>query len=170
VQPGGLTNFSRIATNSLGGATSAVVGVTVVADPSAPYPQAVLAANPAGYWRLNEGPDNGAGNDGVIADDCWGGDNGLYTNTILAQAGYNPTTDPTETSAEFGFISISDCDADGIAGVDFSAPANSSAPFSVEAWVNGYPQSRVLAEMNTPRWSISAFPGMVRASAPKGAF
>jgi len=137
----GLTNFYCIASNFVGMATDTVVGVTILSDPTAPYPQAVLTSGALGYWRLNE-PEQGGGNPGVIADDYLGGNNGIFTNTDLGQLGYNAGTDPTTTSARFGFDSLVDGDAYGINGVDFSAPAGSNAAFTVEAWVNGYSQSK----------------------------
>jgi hypothetical protein len=135
------TNYACIVTNPLGSATNAV-SLTIVPAPTAPYPQAVLAANPIGYWRLNEGPDNGSGNDGVIANDCWGGNEGIYNHTTLGNPGYNPVADPTDTSAGFGLVSFSDNDAYKIAGVDFTSPTNTSVAFSIEAWVDGYQQSQ----------------------------
>ena len=87
------TNFNCIISNVFGTATSIVWTVSVIPDPTAPYPQTVLSAHPIGYWRLNEGPDDGNGDQGVIADDCLGGNNGIYTNVGLAQTGYN-ATDP----------------------------------------------------------------------------
>jgi hypothetical protein len=141
VEPG-LTDFYCVASNFVGSTTDSPVAVTVLADPTAPYPQSVLASGAMGYWRLNE-PDSGvAGNPGVIADDYLGGDNGIYTNTDLGQPGYNSTTDPSTTSATFGIRSLADGDAYGILGVDFATPTGSNAAFTVEAWVNGFPQTK----------------------------
>src|SRR6185437_1908397 len=100
VEPG-LGSFYCVASNFVGMTTDAPISVTVLADPTAPYPQAVLTSGAIGYWRLNE-PDQGGGNPGVIADDYLGGNNGIYTNTDLGQPGYNPATDPTTKSAAFG--------------------------------------------------------------------
>lgn len=142
VEPG-LSDFFCVASNFVGQTTNTPVSVTVLADPTAPYPQAVLSAGPIGYWRLNE-PDNGLGtfNAGVIADDYVGGNNGIYSNTDLGQTGYSSATDPSTTAARFGFESFVDGDAFDINGIDFAAPANSDAAFTVEAWVNGYPQTK----------------------------
>jgi hypothetical protein len=124
--------------NFVGTATSTVWTVSVISDPTNPYPAAVLAANPIGYWRLNEGPDDGNGDQGVICNDYLGGNDGIYTNVTLAQPGYS-TTDP-ETSTEFGETRFSTYDsyAGQIAGIDFSSPTNTSVGFSVEAWINGF--------------------------------
>src|SRR5665213_3477784 len=144
---GGVTNFFCVASNLAGRITNTAISVTVLDAPALPYPQAVLAANPIGYWRLNE-PDDQLGdhNPGAIADDYWGANNGIYTNTDLGLPGYTANqvynSDQAETSAQFGFASFGDGDAYGIGGVDFSSPANTSVGFSVEAWVNGYPQSK----------------------------
>ena len=142
---GGITNYC-IVSNFVGTVTSFVWRAAVVAAPVAPYPQAVLGHNPIGYWRLNES-DDAAGNQGAIAHDYVGGEDGIYTNTTLAQTGYSqglasqfgysPATDPIETSASFGSFTSPNCDANSIAGVDFSAPTNTSVAFTVEAWVEG---------------------------------
>ena len=78
------------------------VTVTVVPAPTAPYPVAVLASSPMAYYRLNENPDDGAGDNGVTAYDNAGGYNGVYSNAFLAQPGYNIYTDPGNFAAEFG--------------------------------------------------------------------
>lgn len=133
-------NLDCVVTNFGGSVTSIVWNVSPIAAPTAPYPQAVIASGPLGYWRLNE-PDNGSYNNGVIANDYINGIDGIYSNTVLGQTGYNPN-EPTETSAAFGFspTSFSDNDAYGIP-VDFSAPTNRSSNFTIEAWVQGYQQT-----------------------------
>lgn len=146
VQPGNLAAYC-VATNFVGSTTGAVWTATVIMDPTnltgglAPYPQAVLALNPVGYWRLNEGPEQGGGDDGLIAYDYAGGNNGLYTNAVIGNAGYDPDTDPGGGSAEFGIASFTDGDVYGISNVNFGAPTNINAAFTVEAWVNGYQQT-----------------------------
>lgn len=133
-----------IASNSSGTATSAVWSASVIADPTAPYPQSVLALNPVGYWRLNEPDDNGGGfggdgNPNALCHDYVGGNDGLYTNVNLSQPGYNPTTDPSDTSALFGENGPVDSSFAGqIEGVDVSSPAGTSRAFTVEAWTAGY--------------------------------
>ncbi|MEI9962733.1 MAG: LamG-like jellyroll fold domain-containing protein [Limisphaerales bacterium] len=110
-----------------------------MAAPTAPFPQSVLALNPVAYWRLNE-PDDGTydGNPGTIAYDYVGGNDGIYTNALLGQPGYNLNTDATETSAYFGYIAPTDCFVGQIGtNIDFSTPAGSNAEFTIEAWVNG---------------------------------
>ena len=148
---GGLTAYC-IVTNSLGSATSYVWSATVVAAPTAPYPQVILQDTPIGYWRLNETPDNGSGNNGTVANDYWNGNFGLYANTVLAQDGfsrglsnqfgYYPATEPDLTSAQFGSFNggVSNYVA-GIQGIDLSTPTNHTGNFSIEAWARGDSQS-----------------------------
>jgi uncharacterized repeat protein (TIGR03806 family) len=69
------------------------------------YPNAVLAANPVGYWRLNETSNTASGT--VVAADVTGNFNGIYgTNSTdgipgpTASAGY-PGFESTNTAAEF---------------------------------------------------------------------
>ncbi len=157
VQPGTVTTFC-VATNFVGSTTSFVWTVSVVGDPSAPYPQSVLSLKPIGYWRLNE-PDNGMGNNNanVIAHDYVEGNDGIYTNVGLGFAGYNAATDPTTTAAQFGFASFSDCDANGIAGIDFASPTNTSPAFSIEAWVNGFAQTTDAGVVNKGYSGVEQF-------------
>jgi hypothetical protein len=143
-----LGSFSTycVVTNLYGSATSILWQASVIADPTntvggpAPYPQAVLGSAPIGYWRLNES-DDGNGNQGAICNDYVGGNDGTYTNVILANAiggtGYSPSTD-AEGSAFFGYWASPNSDAYGISGVDFSAANGTSKAFSVEAWAEGY--------------------------------
>jgi hypothetical protein len=141
VQVTGSASYYCVASNFVGTASNTPVDV-VVSAPTAPYPASVMALNPMGYWRLNEGPDNGNGNQGAVCFDYARGDNGTYTNTYLAEAGYDPATDPSETSAQFGYGYFSpDSDVYNISGVDFSAGSGSNASFTVEAWENGNPES-----------------------------
>ena len=117
------------------------INVAVITRPTAPYPVAVLNDHPVDYFRLDESPDNGSGNNGLSAYDYAGGLNAFYTNALIAQAGYDsffsPQTDPTETGATFYGAG-----ADSFAGnvssfLNFATPNGASAAFSVEAWVNG---------------------------------
>jgi hypothetical protein len=134
--------FKCVVSNVTGSVTSSVATLNVLAAPTTAYPQTVLADHPLAFWRLDEGPDDGAGNAGVVANDYWGGHAGVYTNVTLAQPGYS-VNDP-DTAALFGLLNGSPLTADSyageIAGIDFSTPTNQSANFSVEAWVNGLPQ------------------------------
>ncbi|MGH7952881.1 MAG: LamG-like jellyroll fold domain-containing protein, partial [Limisphaerales bacterium] len=144
VSTGFITNYC-VVSNHLGSVTSSVWTASVIEPPTAPYPTNVLAANPIGYWRLNEPDDgNGDGNPGVISLDYAGGNDGIYTNVILGNSGYS-STDPSDTSAEFGEYGSSFFDnkylinnyAGQVQGIDFATPAGSNAEFTVEAWANG---------------------------------
>ena len=137
------STFQCVVSNATGSVASSVATLNVLTAPTNAYPAAVLADGPVSFWRLDEGPDDGIGNSGVMANDYWGGHSGIYTNATLAQPGYS-VNDP-DTAAVFGLINGSPVTADsyagGIAGIDFSAPTNQSANFSVEAWVNGPAQN-----------------------------
>ncbi len=151
VQIGFFTNYCVVTNLYALPITSMVWTAQVIADPPAPYPTNVLALNPIGYWRLNDvnldGADNGGGDNGYVCEDYVGGNNGIYTNVLLGQQGYNPTTDPSDTSADFGDdpdgnnTDYGNEDANSIAGINFSTPYGSSRAFTVEAWVNGYVQT-----------------------------
>jgi hypothetical protein len=128
------SSYYCVATNSFGQITSSSGTLTVIAAPTQPYPAAVLANSPRGYWRLNEA-DNGIGNNGVVAHDYVGGHNGYYSNTVNGVSGYNPTADP-DTATQVG--SANDQLVSGINDVDFGRVAGSpGATFSVEAWAFG---------------------------------
>ncbi|HTV40604.1 MAG TPA: LamG-like jellyroll fold domain-containing protein [Candidatus Sulfotelmatobacter sp.] len=140
IQMSGPTNFSCVITNIFGSITSTVWSVAYLPAPTAPFPQAVLAAQPLAYWRLSEGPDNGAGDDGAICNDYQSGNNGIYTNVFLANAnggtGYSTATDPTETSTFFGQLSPSFAGLIA-SNIDFSTPAGGNGEFTVAVWANG---------------------------------
>ncbi|HWH71191.1 MAG TPA: immunoglobulin domain-containing protein, partial [Candidatus Sulfotelmatobacter sp.] len=132
--------FTCTVTNSVGSTTSSSATLSVISRPTQAYPVAILADNPAAYWRLNETPDNGSGNSGTVANDCWGGHSGIYSNVYLGQLGYNPTLD-ADPAAQFSYYAASDSYVGSIGGVDFAAPTNTSVAFSVEAWVKGPAQT-----------------------------
>jgi hypothetical protein len=153
---GGFTTYC-VVTNLVGSSTSVVWSASVIPDPTnsssglAPYPSNVLALNPIGYWRLNDtnldDPDNGGGDNGYICHDYAGGNDGVYSNIVLGETGYNPATDPSDNSALFGDdpdgnnTDSGDQEANYIEGINFGTPAGTSAAFTVEAWVMGYPQT-----------------------------
>jgi hypothetical protein len=133
--------FSCRATNIFGQITSSSATLTVVAAPTQPYPIAALANNPIGYWRLNEGPDNAGGNNGLVAHDYRGGRNGYFSNAVVAVNGYNPTADP-DTAGQFGGVFTLNSLVANINDVDFARATNTGgATFSIEAWVNGSSQA-----------------------------
>ena len=132
-----VSGYFCVVTNAYGSARSSSKSVSVLA-PTGPYVSVVMADKPIAFYRLDEGPDNGAGNNGVIAYDSVGARDGVYNNVILQQPGYS-SYDPDDVAAAFGqypntttlnsYVKINN-------GVDFSSPATTPANFSVEAWVN----------------------------------
>ena len=128
--------FSCTVTNSNGSTNSATVTLTVSGSlPTQAYPQTVITDHPVGFWRLGD-PDTGYPNDGITAHDFYGGLDGVYSNAVLGVQGYNPSVD-SDTAAAFGtFVSPADNSyVDAIPGIDFSTPSNTSAGFTIEAWV-----------------------------------
>jgi hypothetical protein len=89
---------------------------------------------------LNEGNDDGGGDDGYLAIDYGGGNNGIYTNVLLGNSGYSPSTDPSDTSAIFGeynSLPAVNEDAGQIQGINFAITNGGNGEFTVEAWANG---------------------------------
>jgi len=131
----GVSTYNCAITNFVGSNSLSAITVTVLSDPTAPYPVQVLADHPIAYFRLDES-DNGTGNNGVTAYDYAGGLNGSYSNTFLGQPGYMPATD-SDTAAEFGFpIATSDSYVgDNSTYLTFGGPNGANVQFSVEAWV-----------------------------------
>ncbi|HEY5914089.1 MAG TPA: immunoglobulin domain-containing protein [Verrucomicrobiae bacterium] len=136
------STFSCNAINAFGTVPSAPAILTVIAAPTQTYPVAVLANGPVGFWRLDEGPDNGTGNNGIVARDYTGGHNGTYSNAVLAVEGYNPVAD-SDTAVNFGTFATVNSYVDNILDVDFARAPNaaSGGVFSIEAWAYGGDQS-----------------------------
>jgi hypothetical protein len=124
LQSNNAANYSVVVSNSYGSVTSVTNALTIVPN-NYPYSQLVLAANPVGYWRLDE-------LSGTTAFDNVGGRNGTYNNTQLGQPGYNLVD--THKSARFGLLAAQNSYVGGIP-VDFGSAANQN--FTVEAWVKG---------------------------------
>ena len=122
--------------SNINGTTNSVTDIlTVLAAPTEAYPAAVLGDHPLAFYRLDEGPDDLAGNNGALANDYVGGFFGTYSNATISVPGYNTNID-SDTAALFGQYTTADSMVDQI-GLDFSVPAGQSAAFSVEAWVQG---------------------------------
>jgi hypothetical protein len=124
-------------TNSVSYASISPITVTVIADPTAPYPQQVLADGPLAYFRLDE--SSGA----PTAYDYAGGNNGSYSNVVLGVPGYNSSaaiqSDPSETAAEFGdYPPNNDYVGNVPTYLNFGVTNGGNAEFSVEAWFNEY--------------------------------
>ena len=133
--------FSCTVTNTYGTNTTSTTTLTVLAAPTNTYPVAVLTANPVGFWRLNEKPDNGSGNNGTVAHDYYGGNNGIYTNSEIGLIGYRAAVLDLDTAARFGNFAGSNSYVGQISNIDFGTATNTSAAFSIEAWVKGSAQS-----------------------------
>ncbi len=142
VQVGNSGSCYCVVSNFVGRATNSILNLSVASSGS-PYPLSVMALNPVGYWRLNEGPDGGNGDENAVCFDYAKGNNGTYTNVTIGQAGYNPNTDPLETSAAFGTTGYwyYDSYVGEIAGVNFVTSRSNSAAFTVEAWESSAPQA-----------------------------
>lgn len=135
----GSATYGCTITNIYDTASINPITVSVIAAPTAPYPVAVLGSAPAAYFRLNENPDNGSGNNGTTAYDNAGGMNGVYTNVALAQPGYNTTTDPSQYAVELGDFPPNNNLAGNVPTyLTFGTTNGGNAQFSVEAWINQY--------------------------------
>lgn len=135
--PAGTITAYCVATNNASTATSTMWTASVLGTPTAPFPAYLLSLHPSGFWQLTEGPDDYAGDNGVVALDYAAGNNGIYSNAVLGVSGYSPDTDPSVTAAYFSSFASTDSDVFNIQGVDFGAPSGSNAVFSVSAWVTG---------------------------------
>ena len=133
--PSGSSVSYECVISNVAGLTTNTWFVTVVPAPVTSYANAALALNPIGFWPLNEA-EQGGGDDGVVAWDYAGGNNGIYTNVVLGQMTYDALTDPSATSALFGQVEPNNSCAFDIPGPDFSLPNGSNAEFTVSAWAN----------------------------------
>jgi hypothetical protein len=125
--------YSCSISNSFGATNSTGVSLTVLPRPAG-YASTILADNPIAFWRLDEGPDNGSGNTGTIANDYVGSHDGVYTNAELSLAGYSVFD--SDTAAGFGVLNTSASFVGGISGINFVNPTNlNTGAFSIEAWV-----------------------------------
>ncbi|HTV41750.1 MAG TPA: DUF2341 domain-containing protein [Candidatus Sulfotelmatobacter sp.] len=127
--------YGCVLTNSLSTNQITPISITVLADPTNPYPAQILANGPIAYYRLDEAP--GA----LTAYDYVGGFNADYTNVETGESpgySYAPLSDPSETSALFGYGAVSDNNYAGNVPtyLNFAEPDGSNAEFSVEAWIN----------------------------------
>lgn len=143
------STFGCTASNIFGSINSSLATLTVIAAPTEPYPITVIGDNPIGYWRLNEGPDNSGGDNGVVTHDYMGARNGFYSNVVIAVQGYNPTADHDTATAFGGFSTINSYVAE-INHLSFERSTSAPpAAFSVEAWVlggNQVPNAAIVAK------------------------
>jgi hypothetical protein len=140
----GTVNYTCTVTNAYNGYSSTNAGpvaLSSIAAPTTLYQLTVLSNNPIAYWRLNEGPDNGSGNNGTIAHDYAGGHNGTYNNAELGFPGLG-SVDSTDTAALFGVFNSSPSNSyvseinGSVSPINFAQPSGNNGEFSVEAWVN----------------------------------
>jgi O-glycosyl hydrolase len=136
-QLGNLTNVVCVVTNFTGLTASVAWSMAFIPAPTAAYPRGVLGLNPIGYWRLNESPDNGSGNNNTVCHDYAGGNNGVYSYVVLAQAGYSQLVESAQNSVLFGTVLTNNSAVTQINCQDFTEPAGSNGEFSVMAWING---------------------------------
>ncbi len=115
-------NYYVVVTNNLGSGTSSVAPLTVIAKPPG-YPSAVLANNPAAYWRLGEAS-------GSTAYDYSGGLDGAFDSVTLGVSGYSVI----DADKAIGVGNVNSY-VGGINGTNFNPSGH--PVFSVEAWVNG---------------------------------
>ncbi|HEY1790913.1 MAG TPA: LamG-like jellyroll fold domain-containing protein [Verrucomicrobiae bacterium] len=186
VQIGFFTNYCVVTNLYSSPATSQVWTAQVIADPTSngpggpsSYASNTLALNPIGYWRMDDvnedGSDNGNGDFFYVCHDYAGGNDGFYTNCSLGNAGYNPTTDPSDSSAEFGESDdlgsdFGDSLATSIAGINFGAPFGTNKAFTVEAWVSGLVQTSAGAGIVTLGWGNGGEQFDLDCGAPGGAY
>jgi hypothetical protein len=132
-------NYTCLITNSVGSITVGPIALTVVPDPTAPYPVNVLDDHPTAFWRLDE-------TNGTTAFDYVSGYNGTYTNVALAffpaGSGYHPDSDPGEAAPGFGQLNNGIVNNSFVGWVptnlNFATPSNVNAEFSVECWIWGF--------------------------------
>ena len=141
----GAISVSCIVSNFIGTASSIVWSASVIDDPPnpamgglAPYPQAVLALSPIGYWRMNEPDDTlNDGNSNVVCHDYAGGNDALYTNVNLGLPGYSALNFDGETALQVGNFASTLSEASWVgSNVDFALPAGGNGEFTVETWVS----------------------------------
>jgi hypothetical protein len=118
--------------NFVGTAAIAPIALTVVADPTAPYPLAVFADRPVAFYRLDE-------TGGTTAYDTTGGNNGIYTNVQQDfTPGYAPQSDP-DPAAEFGALANNNSYVGNVPTyLNFGTANGGNAEFSVEVWINTF--------------------------------
>lgn len=129
LQSGSITSFTCIVSNSFG-TTNAAWYPTYTTAPVAAYPQAVLGDIPLEFWRLNEAS-------GVVAYDYNSGNNGVYTNVVLGQAGYD-SSEPSETSVFVTASGNQPSMAGQIGNLDLAQTMSNgvNAEFAVEGWAS----------------------------------
>jgi len=118
--------------------------------PTSPYANAVIAANPVAYWRLDEIEDPAAG---ATASDFWGGFHGTFG--AAAQNGFNGIAGPRP--------------ADGFNGLESENSALRSTAGTAQSWVDLPPLGLTTASATFIAWihpdSLVNFSGILFARA-----
>ncbi len=139
ITTGASGTYTCVLSNAFGTTTSSPVTLNVIL-PVGAYANTIVADHPIAYYRLDEGPDDGAGDNGTNMIDYVGSHDGVYTNVVLAQPGYSIYD--SDTSVAFGTQNTNPSFGGYITGgINFAAATNHDAAFSVEAWVNGSVQA-----------------------------
>ncbi|HEX3799703.1 MAG TPA: immunoglobulin domain-containing protein [Verrucomicrobiae bacterium] len=125
--------YDVVVSNVFGVTTSSIVNLTIIA-PVGLYANAIVADHPIAYFRLDETPDDGAGNNGIAAIDYVGSHDGVYSNAVIGVAGYS--TNDSDTAAAFGTVNTNFSYVTDVQGINFAKPTNQDGTFSIEAWVN----------------------------------
>src|SRR5688572_13574818 len=107
-----------------------LTGVSIAAPARGDYAAAVLADNPAAYWRMNE--PVGA----VAANDSSGnGGSGVYHNGVTLGVSGVLVEDPSNTASEYD--GVNDGSGSAVGGSTdhfFCSPASLGSDYSVEFW------------------------------------
>jgi hypothetical protein len=126
-------NYDVVITNRAGSITSLVATLNVVV-PTSVYESALIALNPLAYYRLNETNDPSSGS--VVANDFWGGNNGLYG--VASQNGFNGIQGPVPPDFSFEASNTALATFAGLAGSYATAPFGTLSTNTVTMcmWVN----------------------------------
>ncbi|HZM03223.1 MAG TPA: LamG-like jellyroll fold domain-containing protein, partial [Candidatus Saccharimonadales bacterium] len=169
----GTNTYNVAISNSYNGGSrsqSSIAALVGVPAPTGVYPAAIVASQPAAYWRLDEA--SGA----ATANDYAGGHDGNYNQVQLGAPGYS-AVDP-DTAAEFGpnagfptdsYMQEIDNSGQGLPVIDF-AQQGSNVNFSLEAWVKGPAGQPASGSAIVAKGVSGSDPFVLDASAPNSKF
>ena len=123
VVPAYATTYSVQITNTGGLLNSSNALLTVIVPTPNTMPAALVADQPAAYWRLDETGGN------PVAADYFGGNNGTYLGDSLTLQG-QPGALLNDPDTAAGFDTV----AGSIIQVPYNVALNASAAFSIECW------------------------------------
>src|SRR5688572_7037933 len=107
-----------------------LTGVSIAAPARGDYAAAVLADNPAAYWRMNESVGAVAAN-----DSSGNGGSGVYHNGVTLGVSGGLVEDPSNTASEYD--GVNDGSGSAVGGSTdhfFGSPASLGSDYSVEFW------------------------------------